>query len=246
MQSHISTSLAGLDFKTKYGLTDYADSLKPLVIFGMYTDRDFNIFKKHASDIIVVWQGHDAKKLSDSQIQLLKSKEAVHYSISHWITDALNEVVIESTYCPISATSGKAEPFPRGTNVYFYTSKMSLDSANIYGHYMIDEIRERTGLNFIIADYQTYNKEELKEVYKSCFVNLRLTKFDGCPNTNLEMGLLGRRSIFNGNVPGAIKWNGVEDICKSIMREYYKRDEDNTELAELTEIFINSPNKLFK
>lgn len=244
-QCHVSKSLAGLFFKEKYGLTDYVDSLSPLVIFGMYRKEDLALFLKHPSEIIVVWQGSDAMSLPDEWARRIRSKEATHYSISHWITISLANHNIDSIYAPISATIGKANPIPRGTSVYFYTSHSSKESSDHYGEFMIDQIQERTGLNVIVATYESYDKVNLQKVYADCFINLRLSAFDGCPNTNLEMGLLGRRSVFNGLIPGSLKWKGVDDICETVMREYYTRENDNRDIAELTDIYVNSVNKIF-
>jgi hypothetical protein len=60
------------------------------------------------------------------------------------------------------------------------------------------------------------------------------------------MGLLGRRSIYNGDIPLSIKWAGVDDICKSIMQEYYSREYDNRDISDMTSIFVNSVNNIFK
>jgi hypothetical protein len=245
MQAHISSSLEGLDFRKKYGLTEYIDSERPLVIFGMYNYEDFRLYRQHKGKIIVVWQGMDSQVLIHENVVDILKKEATHYSISHWIKNALECHGINSFYAPISATIGTADPKPRGNNIYFYTSNLSPESSLYYGEDMIEEIKQRTGLNVIVARYDTYTKEELYEVYKSCFINLRLTKFDGCPNTNLEMGLMGRRSVYNGDIPMSIKWNGVDDIYKSIMHEYYTREHDNKNISEITSIFVNSVNDIF-
>ncbi len=243
MQCHISSSLAGLDFKKKYNLVDYHDSSKPLVIFGMYQAYDAYIFQKHPSDIIVVWQGMDAK---DCQyINIIKSKPAKHYAISHWIKHSLDQYGIESELMPISATIANLKPYPRGENIYFYSSDISIDSANYYGEYMIPEISHITGLNIIRATHETYSRKELIEVYKSCFINLRLTAYDGCPNTNLEMGLMGRRSVFNGNIPHSITWDNLYKLCDSILFEYESRHQDNKHIAADIKKFVNKPNKLF-
>jgi hypothetical protein len=211
----------------------------------MYRQKDLDIYLKHKSDVILVWQGSDAMKLTEEWADILKTREAKHYSISHWITDSLNKHGIKSTYAPISATLGNANPIPRGNSIFFYTSHESKESSDHYGEFMIDEIRKKTGLNIIVATHDTYNKSDLYDVYKDCFINLRLTTHDGLPNCNLEMGLLGRRSIFNGMVPCSIKWTSIDSICNSIMHEYYRRGESNKDIADLTDIFVNSVNKIF-
>lgn len=237
-QCYISESLAGLDFRSRYNLTGYVDSSMPLFIFGLYRPEDFEVFKNHNSGITVIWQGMDARYLSDIDLEILKSKEAKHYSISHWIKDSLDQYGIESELMPISATQTNLKPCSKGDAIYFYCSDSSDASIEYYGGHMIPEIRKRTGLRVIRANYNQYPKDELIDLYKQCFINLRLTTFDGCPNTNLEMGLMGRRSIFNGNIPGSIKWNDVDDICENIIEEYVNRH-CLSNLPKLIKDFLN-------
>jgi len=242
-QAYISKSLVGLDFRKKYNLAEYSDTSGPLVMFGMYSEEDLETFMKHKGELTLVWQGMDAKEFK--QFDKLKKKECKHYAISHWIQQSLELNGIECTYAPVSATIGVASPLPRGNSIYFYTSKMSQESSDYYGEFMIEEIRQRTGLNVHICTHETHTKECLFEIYKDCFINLRLTQWDGCPNTNLEIGLLGRRSVFNGLIPGSIPWANVDGIVKSIMEEFYRRHHYNGDIAELTDIYVNSVNKLF-
>lgn len=238
MQCYISESLEGLDFKTRYGLTDYVDSLSTLIMFGMYRDEDMRLFLKHPSDVILVWQGSDAKNISHEWSEKLKSRKAKHYSISHWIKDSLDSCGIGNELKPISATVAKVNLVKKGNSIYFYSSNESEDSANLYGEYMIEEIKKRVGLNVIRGAYGVYPKECMPMIYSQCFINLRLTEYDGCPNGVLEMGLMGIASIFNGDIPGSIKWNNVDDICESIWAEFIKKDEP-TDLHEQIYKFLN-------
>lgn len=237
-QCHISESLVGLDFRTRYGLREYFDSIRPLIIFGMYRIEDLSIYMNHKSDVILVWQGSDAKKLTEEWAYLLKSREAKHYSISHWIKESLDAHGIESELKPISATVAKINPVKKGDSVYFYSSDESLESAEHYGEHMIEEIKQRTGFNFIRGAYGVHPKECMPMIYSQCFINLRLTTYDGSPNTNLEMGLMGIPSIFNGDIPGSIKWESVDDICESIKKEFDRKDEP-TDLHNEIYKFLN-------
>lgn len=237
-QCYISESLNGLDFKAKYNLSDYMDSSKPLIIFGMYRPEDLEVYARHKSDLILVWQGMDAKSLSKEWISVIKRRKATHYSISHWIRNSLNSYGIENISMPISATIPNLSPCPKGDCIYFYSSQLSEESANYYGEYMIDEIKARTGLQVIKTFHGLHTKEKIIELYKKCFINLRLTKYDGCPNTNLEMGLMGRRSVFNGNIPGSIKWNDLDDICENIVDEFVNRHKPETISGQIND-FLN-------
>lgn len=243
MQCHISESLAGLDFKSKYNLTDYVDSLKTLVIFGMYRDYDLSVYRRHPGDIILVWQGSDAKNMLFPDE--IKKKKAKHYSISHWIKNSLDQAGIENEYLPISATKADLDCCKRGDSVYFYSSDESEESASHYGEHYIEQIKHITGLNIIRATVDTYSREELIEVYKKCFVSLRLTTYDGCPNTNLEMGLMGRRSFFNGDIPHSIKWDNIYKLCDDLIQEYENRHQNNKQIAADIKKYVNLPNQIF-
>jgi hypothetical protein len=57
------------------------------------------------------------------------------------------------------------------------------------------------------------------EIYKKCFVGVRLTNKDGNANTVLEMGRLGIPVIFNGNESNSISYekNNIIDIKNRIL-----------------------------
>lgn len=238
MQCYISESLEGLDFKTRYGLTDFRSNKEPLVIFGMYRDEDFELFRGQRGEVIQVWQGSDAKNLNPDWVNILKDKGAKHYSISHWIKERLDSHGIKNELKPISATFANLKPVGKGNAIYFYSSDQSYASENHYGEFMLKDIKRKTGLSIIRGSYGVYPKSHMPEIYKQCFINLRLTDFDGCPNGNLEMGMMGIPSIFNGDIPGSIKWNNVDDICESIWAEFIKKDEP-TDLHEQIYKFLN-------
>lgn len=241
MQYYRSKSLSGLHYKAKYKLNSYTTIKEPLVIFGMYREEDYQTLINHESEVVIVWQGMDSKEINPDWIEEIK--KAKNISISHWIKDSLNSYGIESELKYLSATKAKENNYPNGDCVYFYCSDYSESSLEYYGANIIDEIEERTGIIIIRTFLNSYTKKQLNEIYKKCFVNLRLTNHDGCPNTNLEMGLMGRKSIFNGSLPHSIKWNDVNDICKSIMKEYKNRKKDNKKISKDFIKFIND-NKL--
>ena len=74
-------------------------------------------------------------------------------------------------------------------------------------------------LEFIVTSPTDYPKEELFELYKKCFIGLRLTGHDGFPNTVAELGLRGRRCVFNDDVPTAISWQDAVSVVKIIENE---------------------------
>lgn len=226
MQGYISESLAGLPFAESYGLTEYKSQEDLLVMFGMYREEDFQTFEKHKGQVILVWQGMDAKQIEHKWINTLR-KKGKHFSISHWIKSSLDTERIPNEFRPLSATKAAPNPQRKGRSVYFYTSDLSEDSARYYGEHMIDEIQRKTGMQIIKGKFGLYPHRDMPLIYRECFINLRLTEYDGCPNTNLEMGLMGRKSVFNGDIPGSLKWRTIDDICAHIVHEYEHRFEEN-------------------
>jgi hypothetical protein len=236
MQSHISESLAGLDkgLIEKYKLHPYEVATWDTVFMGMYRKEDLIKLATHLGASTIVWFGSDAKDLPDDWIKFVH--DSVNIGVSQQVVDTLESKGIEAMWCPINAVIPHQWPLvPNGDKIFWYSG----NAPEIYGETMINEIKERMNIPIIRAGHDTFTKDQLKDVYSQCFLNLRLTKHDGCPNTNIEMGLMGKRSIYNGDLPGSIPWESVDDICKSIMREFNTRNVDNYYLSEIYHNFVN-------
>lgn len=201
--------------------------------------EDIDVLISNKSVKILIFQGGDAKKLSVDWVNKIKMSNAKCYANSEWVSKQLRGHGLLHKVLPISATIPDIDLYPRGDSIYIYSCDDSKKIGDFYGDAYLPEIKKITGLNIIRATIKTYNKKELYEIYKKCFINLRLTNYDGCPNTNLEMGLMGRKSIFNGQIPYSIKWNNIKDICENIMIEYKSRKEDNTFIREAIIKYVN-------
>jgi hypothetical protein len=237
-QAWISRSLVGLttDYRKKYGWRTYYDSLAPLVFLGMYRDRDFEVFQNHKGKKAVIYCGSDAMNIPDAWLKHLR-KSDVNISKSAFITKSLQSKRIKSVYYPVNATIPRQwTNVPSGNKLYWYYSENCPD---VYGGDLIESIERISGIEIIKATVKTFDKSELAKVYADCFLNLRLTAHDGCPNTNLQMGLMGRKSIYNGDLPHSIKWGGVDDICRNIETEYLRRDQNNQHISNDFLTFIN-------
>lgn len=238
-QAHVSKSLEGLDFMTKYDLVPMHSRHLPLIIFGMYREEDFQIMENHFGSVTVVWQGGDARDLPKKWLGELKS--ARHFSNSHWVQNELEAKGIKSELIPISATVDNLDPVPPGDSIYFYAS--SEKDYDFYGGNYLPEIKQRLGIPIIEGWFGKWNREELLEQYKKCFIGLRLTEYDGCPNTVLELGLLGRRSLFNGHIPSSIPWYDIDSICDSILVEYSRRGKDYIKTSNQIKEYLNINDK---
>ena len=222
-------------FIENYNLMPCTRNNQPCVMFGMYRGDDYDFYLKHQAPILVVWCGSDSmlQRLTPMKIKILKSKPHKHIATHDFGSADLKKVGIPHQVVPITPAKLEYTHEPRGDNVYFYSSGPADYRNRIYGRRFIDDIKKRIGsIKIIEADQHTYNRQELREVYKSCFLALRLTRHDGVPTTVLEMGIMGRKSVFNGSVPHCIHWKGAEDIAQTILKEYETREQDNKYISE--------------
>ncbi len=245
IQGYVSESLEGLDFKSKYGFTDYTDIEKPVILFGFYRTREYEILLKHEGEIFICWQGMDSITIPEYMIKELK--KAKHIAISRWVQEALQKQGIKSELITATATTDKYETVEQGDSVYFYTNISSEENNVYYGGNLIEEVKKISGYNIITGWYGKFLKTDMVDIYKQCFLNLRLTKIDGFPNTNMEMGLMGRRSVFNGGGACSLEYKTVDDICFLIDKEYKERSIEKAEKTRQTMLYFKNENeKRFK
>jgi len=223
-----SIKLFKKEYLSKFKLLDCYDIFRPVVFFGMYDDADYKAFSQYNSKIIVVWCGSDTMFINPERAKILKTKDATHIVKSEFMSADLNKYKIPHKILPISWQRFNLTAVPRGHRIFHY------GIGKAYGIQYIPEIEKRTGFEVVVTNATMYSKERLYEIYKSCFIGLRLTLHDGLPNTVIELGMMGRRCLYNGGIPNAIKWNGINDIVHSILSEYKNReisDEDDVEKA---------------
>lgn len=221
----------------KYRLHEYTDKQKPLLLFGLYNDEELIIAKHHKAHLTIVWCGGDSMTYLPQKSEIIKALTNVrHIALSEFVSADLHKFGIEHIVLPITPTAAIKNRKPRGENIYAY---VDVARSEKYGYHLLPEIQERTNKRIIIADHTTYSREQLNEVYESCFIGLRLTKHDGLPNTVIEMGLMGRNCIYNGKLPNAIPYTDVDSIVASIRREYNQRHQINQAIVDATFDYLN-------
>jgi hypothetical protein len=225
-QMHVSDSVAFFRerWMSHLGMKPYADHDAPLLMMGMYGKSDLEVYAKHRGPLTVVWCGSDALILNEAKQKVLAQRNARHIAIGSFVSASLQKFSVEHEVIPVWVGDPTPAPCPRGNRIYAYGAG---NKRNFYRENLWDEIEQRTGLEIVRATKDTYTRDELQTVYRDCFIGLRLTSHDGLPNTVIELGLMGRRCIYNGDLPNAIKWENVDDICESIMAEYVRKDEDD-------------------
>lgn len=206
-------------FFKKYSLKEYYDRNEPSLFFSGW---DLGPIKKHRGLGVIIWRGTEA---TDDRILKFKNKRNIfHISISSFITNSLIRNNVRYKFIPIVGRDMSIfKPSPLGGEIYTYIPNHHTDKYyKRYGMAVVSEIQKRIKYKInIINSPNQYTREELLKIYKTCFCGLRFTKHDGLPSQVIEMGLMGRKSFYNGDIPGSIKWNKkkVDKIIKNIDKE---------------------------
>ena len=218
-------------FRKKYGLTRLKRNVNdPAVFFGVYGSQIDRVFL-HKALAVVIWAGSDALafKKDAERVKRLKEMDNVRViAISDYIAKDMEEVGIESITIPILPMENKdISPCPLGDSMYIYRP-----NSPKYGRDITQEVRRRLPhINVVEGSPHKFNREELLEVYRNCFIALRPISHDGCSNTVAEMGLMGRPSVWNGGAPHALPWETVDDVEQHVLNVYNNRDQYNWELT---------------
>jgi len=236
-QGKVSNAIV-FKFLTKYNLEKYNNPNKPAIFFGCYTPSDINTIINHKSLAIIVWRGTDSQVINPEKLRYLKKKTNIkHIAISKFIADDLHKAGIEFKKLPIYPGKNIPDPQPLGDYIYCYAPTFRY---NYYGGQIIDQLKKILTEKFIItSSHKQYSKEQLIELYKKCFIGLRLTSHDGLPNTVIELGLMGRRCIYNDNLINAINWRNIQDIIQIIKAEKLMIGQTNIQLANAMVNFLN-------
>lgn len=244
---------------THYGLINEYHVDQPFVQFGLYRQQDMNNVINNTSDfIIVVWGGSDLRVLNEDHwkpntqkyLELLHRPHIYHIAQSLEFYNKLKEkykfkvwynklFLIED----LNQVNNFTFTCEKGNKVYIYEGTKS----HVYNIPLINQIRNRMkDIEFITSSECRKNnisQENMYEIYKQCFIVLRLTNYDGNGMTVFEAGLCGIPSIHNGDFPHTFKWNknDIDNIIKIIYDE--KNNLDTTKNQEIQKSFINLYNK---
>lgn len=189
---------------------------EPCLFCGIYRKEDLHRLLNHKGLRMVLWGGGDAKNKAVTEIVAM-IENVINISQSHWITDALKESGIEDIkFVPLPHTDVEYwQPCPRGEKVYCYAPN------EVYNRFLAEEVAKLIPYETIFTNACTqYSREQIREFYKQSFVGIRLRQFDGISATVQQMGLMGRRTIWNGKTPSAIPWKTISDIVKAVNDEY--------------------------
>lgn len=246
MQLRVSAAVAFFQqaLIDKYGFAPYTNPEAPCVFNGLSTRSDYDALLHHRGPATVVWCGSDALKTQQFGGLLKLMPRVRHIAKSTCIQRTLAKYVpsLETEFIPVTPTLPIKRSVPRGDLVYVY------GVGALYGSMLLPEIKKRIGsIEILHVGKERFTQQELfEQVYPKAFVGVRLTTHDGLPNTVLEMGLMGRRSIHNGDIPTSLPWRDAAHVARLIMQEYENRHVQDTEqIAEQTRSFIDIGNEWY-
>lgn len=217
----------GKSLKAKYQLADYHDKYSPAFFYGCYRKEDRDAILQHKSIAVLIWGGSDA--MHTSHMQILKNtyrpedSKIFHIAPSSFIAEDLRRFNLKYYRFNIYPKEEKNfNPCPLGQKVYFYSSHRRDDRRKFYGIDYIQSLQRALPTVEFVEGYsspRTHSFESMPDIYKECAVGVRLVPHDAGSCTVVELALMGRRTIWNGNFPGAIKYRNLQDVVRGIEQE---------------------------
>lgn len=242
-------------FFRRYGFINYTDRAKPVMVFGCYLKKgDHLVALGNRALAVIAWAGHDTwdlyKRRNVPQVADVIKEFRTRTNIVHVVSSANNSHDLTllgikhvfAVVCPV--VPGDFRVCPLGDSVYVYSSH---NKPKKYGEPTARKVEARLltmghSIPFIYC-YTTppnhITPENMQTVYSRCFVGLRLTWHDGLSNTAIEMGLMGRRMIYNQDMPSAIPYANEDEIIQKILQERERVGSVQHEVATKTNDFIN-------
>jgi hypothetical protein len=206
-------------FMTRYGLKPYRSPRRPAVFWGCYNEAQLKLLRAHRALGLMVWLGTDA--LLQMGRPLWKRRDNFrHIAIGPWIERDLKRHGLPYRRINLygSPLLEQLHPTQRGRLVYSYVPQRR-DA--FFGGPLVRRVRTAmTEVQFHVQRDLGVKRSEMPALYARCGLGLRLTKsHDGGCETAIELGLMGRRTIYNGDMPSAIEWSGLDDIRDAIEAE---------------------------
>jgi|TARA_R110000772_G_scaffold30109_3_gene75019 hypothetical protein len=91
--------------------------------------------------------------------------------------------------------------------------------------------------------FKYYTNDQLEDVYKKCFLGIRLTRFDGLSGTVQDLGCKGIKTIWNGGSPSALPYATEAEIIYHIKNEEKTIGQKNEAVSDATKSFLNMDKK---
>lgn len=264
----------GKQLATSTALINYNDNYKPAIYYGIWSENDLKTLCGNKSLKVIIWSGGDInaekyrqdyikKKVLNTVERVKKLTKVVHISKSSFIDKSLEEFGIPYLKIPyIALDPNKYKPVQKGDSIYIYTAPAS---ELYYGSNFYDMVvKKYSNINFIFAccsqsydglkskggkykyNINYYERDILiNKIYPQCFLALRLTIHDGIANTVQELGLMGIKSVHNGNGPSCLNYETFDDICNHIDNEIKSIGTCDETLANEVRKYLTLPSNFY-
>lgn len=212
-------------FMKKYNFQSYSRNVEPCVFFGLYTDEDLKLLNNHNGLKYIVWGGEDININYQQCINTLKEvaflDNIIHISISKCIYNRLKCLNINSILINFSLigtnTFKQVSRSELGDNILIYNGHCK-GREKIYGKLIYEQvIKKLPYCSFIFTNQLNIKNEEMHNVYKRCFIMLRLTSYDGNANSVQECESMNIPVIHNQSNYG-LKWHSIDDVVNIIKK----------------------------
>jgi hypothetical protein len=207
-------------FMEKYNVQEIKNKKEPAVFFSCAKEGMIKAME-HEGLGICIWVGRDVRKLATKPklLQAVKEKTNLkHISTANFISPVFSSLGLPYKEIPLTVfKTDEINPHPRGNEVFAYIDTKNKEKFNTT---MVEEVASKIPYKMHICNMKTYSRKELIDVYKKCFVGVKLAGHEGFANVVAEMGFMGRRFITRLNSPNAIYWYSVDDVIESINKEY--------------------------
>lgn len=231
-------------FFNKYSFRQYYSANSPALFFSLW---GLGELREHRSFALIIWRGSDVLKMEKKLKYIKNRKNIFHVAISSYIARDLDKYGIKYKFIPIVGVNNKYfKPVEKGNEIYTYVPQDNKKKYyKRYGMDVIKKIQKKCKYKINIFYPNKYNRKKIFNIYKKCFCGLRMTEHDGLPSSVIEMGLMGRKSFYNGNIPGSIQWdsNNIEKIIEGIKKEAQKIRTIDYKYAKEISNFINIDTK---
>ena len=198
---------------------------EPCVFFGVYTDSDLQILLKHDGLKYIIWGGEDANynnghaRATINEIKFLHN--VVHLAISKCIYDRLLNQGISSILVELNMIDKTLfRTVPRselGKCVYIFNGQTP-GREDVYGKSVYAIVMQRLPqYKYILSNQTSVEHKLMPDVYKQCFIMLRLTTHDGNANSVQECEAMGIPVVHNQSDYG-LKWKDDHDVIEYISR----------------------------
>lgn len=199
----------------KYNLRNARDRNRPVLFFGCYGSQIVDaIAWAEKTKVLIWWSGSDITYCflgREHLVDVVRNHPNIsHIATVNFIERALQKLGFAYKKVPLmSQLIDDFTPCTLGDSVYVYKARLYCKGLNI------DRLQNAHPV-INTGSFRELTQAQLKEAYMKSYIGVRLLKHDGLSHTVCEMGLMGRKIVWNGDTPNAVSFTDVNDALDKI------------------------------